>query len=434
MAEIKCPHCVKSFSIADAEYQAIANQVRTAEFDAELKEKNRLYEEQSKAAVEKAKLEADVELKAQIAKKDEQIADLKVQLANQEKNIKSKNARLWTEKEAEISRKDKQIISLENRLDHADTEKKLAVAEAVNSKDQEILKLRAQNDAAKEQIEYYRNFKSSLSTKAVGESLEIYCHNEFDKLRAAAFKNAYFEKDNDARTGSKGDFIFRDYDESGLEFISIMFEMKNEMETTATKHRNEDFFKELDKDRNEKNCEYAVLVTMLEANNDLYNQGIVDVSHRYPKMYVIRPQFFIPMITLLRNAALNSIGYQRELEKVKNQNLDIENFENRLTEFKDRFSRNCNLAKQRFDDAIAEIDKSIAHLKLIKENLLKSANNLRLANDKADELTIKKLVAGNPTMAEKFENASESTAEDDEHELFSDEEYEVLPDFLSYEP
>ena len=252
-------------------------------------------------------------------------------------------------------------------------------------------------------IGYYKDFKAKLSTKAVGESLEVYCHNEFEKVRSMAYPRAYFEKDNVvSKTGSKGDFVFKDYDENGLEFISIMFEMKNELDTTSTKHRNEDFLKELDKDRKEKGCEYAVLVSMLEADSELYNQGIVDVSHRFPKMYVIRPQFFIPLISLLRNSALNSLGYIRELNRVKNQNIDIENFESRLMDFKDKFSRNYRIASERFLDAIDEIDKSIAHLQKIKENLLKSENNLRLANDKADDLTIKKLVANNPTMAEKF--------------------------------
>lgn len=251
-------------------------------------------------------------------------------------------------------------------------------------------------------IEYYKDFKLKSSTKMLGETLEQHCQIEFNRLRATGFQTAYFEKDNDARTGSKGDFIFRDYDQDGTEFISIMFEMKNEADTTATKKRNEDFFKELDKDRNEKKCEYAVLVSLLEADSDLYNEGIVDVSYKYPKMYVIRPQFFIPIITLLRNASLNSLQYKRELMIVKNQNIDITNFESSLLEFKDKFSRNYRLASEKFQTAIEEIDKTISHLEKTKAALLSSDRNLRLANEKAEDLTIKQLTKNNPTMQAKF--------------------------------
>lgn len=252
-------------------------------------------------------------------------------------------------------------------------------------------------------MSYYKDLKAKMSTKMIGETLEQHCENEFNKLRSTGFQAAYFEKDNDARTGSKGDYIYRDYDENGLEYISIMFDMKNEMDETATKHKNEDFLKELDKDRKEKNCEYAVLVSLLEADNELYNNGIVDVSYRYPKMYVIRPQFFVPMITLLRNAAMNSLDYQKELALVKNQNIDISNFENDLLDFKEKFGRNYRLASEKFGKAIGEIDKTIDHLNKVKEALLSTENNLRLANDKADGLTVKKLTANNPTMAAKFE-------------------------------
>ncbi|MBQ9599403.1 MAG: DUF2130 domain-containing protein, partial [Clostridia bacterium] len=254
-----------------------------------------------------------------------------------------------------------------------------------------------------EQIEYYRDFKARQSTKMIGESLEQHCEMEFNKMRAAGFKNAYFEKDNDARTGSKGDFIFRESSEDGTEFISIMFEMKNEADQTATKHKNEDFLKELDKDRNEKGCEYAVLVSLLEADNDFYNTGIVDMSHRYPKMYVIRPQFFVPMITLLRNAALNSLQYREELAVIQNQNIDISNFEADMNDFKDKFARNYRIASDKFKKAIDEIDKTIDHLQKTKEALLSSENNLRLANNKAEDLTIKKLTRNNPTMKAKFD-------------------------------
>lgn len=253
-----------------------------------------------------------------------------------------------------------------------------------------------------DEIAYYKDFKARQSTKMIGESLEQHCETEFNKLRATAFQNAYFEKDNDIKTGSKGDFIYREYSNDGVEFISIMFEMKNEMDTTATKHKNEDFFKELDKDRKEKNCEYAVLVTMLEADNEYYNSGIVDVSYKYPKMYVVRPQFFIPIITVLRNAALNSLQYRHELELVRNQNIDITHFEEDINDFKDKFSRNFRLASEKFQKAIDEIDKTIDHLQKTKEALLSSENNLRLANNKAEDLTIKRLTKGNPTMAAKF--------------------------------
>lgn len=257
-----------------------------------------------------------------------------------------------------------------------------------------------------DEIAYYKDFETRQSTKMIGESLEQHCETEFNKLRATAFQNAYFEKDNDIKTGSKGDFIYREYSNDGVEFISIMFEMKNEMDTTATKHKNEDFFKELDKDRKEKNCEYAVLVTMLEADNEYYNSGIVDVSYKYPKMYVVRPQFFIPIITVLRNAALNSLQYRHELELVRNQNIDITHFEEDINDFKDKFSRNVRLASEKFQKAIDEIDKTIDHLQKTKEALLSSENNLRLANNKAEDLTIKKLTKGNPTMAAKFAELS----------------------------
>lgn len=277
-------------------------------------------------------------------------------------------------------------------------------------KDEMILKQREYEQKLKEsemQLEYYKDLKSKMSTKMVGESLEQHCLIEFNKLRATAFKNAYFEKDNDSKTGSKGDFIYREYDESGIEIISIMFEMKNEMDSTENKHKNESFFKELDKDRREKNCEYAVLVSLLESDNELYNTGIVDVSYKYEKMYVIRPQFFIPMITLLKNAAMNSLEYKKELVAIQSQNLDVTHFEENLLDFKNKFSRNYELANKKFFEAIDEIDKTISHLQKTKESLLSSENNLRLANDKANDLTIKKLVKNNPIMQEKFDAIKE---------------------------
>ena len=410
MAEIKCPNCGKVFTVAESDYQAIVNQVRTAEFANELKEKETAFHEKMEAAVEQTKLEAKLAARTELATKDKAIAELQAKLAAAEAAGKTAIAELTQKQQAETA-------DIRSRLAQAEAEKKLAVSEVIREKDAEITELRTQNLAAQEQhaleirqkeelIGYYKDFKAKLSTKAVGESLEVYCQNEFEKVRAMAYPRAYFEKDTVvSKTGSKGDFIFRDHDENGLEFISIMFEMKNELDATEKKHRNEDFFKELDKDRNEKGCEYAVLVSMLEADSELYNQGIVDVSHRYQKMYVIRPQFFIPLISLLRNSALNSLGYMRELDRVRNQNLDIENFEARLMEFKDKFSYNYRLASDRFHDAIQEIDRSIDMMQKVKENLLKSENNLRLANDKAEAITIKKLVANNPTMAQKFADA-----------------------------
>ena len=440
MAEIRCPHCGKVFTVAEADYQAIVNQVRTAEFSQELKEREDALQEKIDTAVEQAVLTSQLAARKDLEEKERTIAHLQAELTKEASDhktaiaeltqkqqeetadIKSRLERAEAEKKLAVTeavmRKEaetsKTLSEMQSALEKAETEKKLAVSEITREKDAEITGLRTQNLAAQEQhalelrqkdelIGYYKDFKAKLSTKAVGESLEVYCHNEFEKVRSMAYPRAYFEKDNVvSKTGSKGDFVFKDYDENGLEFISIMFEMKNELDTTSTKHRNEDFLKELDKDRKEKGCEYAVLVSMLEADSELYNQGIVDVSHRFPKMYVIRPQFFIPLISLLRNSALNSLGYIRELNRVRNQNIDIENFESRLMDFKDKFSRNYRIASERFLDAIDEIDKSIAHLQKIKENLLKSENNLRLANDKADDLTIKKLVANNPTMAEKF--------------------------------
>jgi len=335
--------------------------------------------------------------------------------------------------EAALAERDSKVAALEAKLAAGETEKKLAVAEAVGRKDKELSekaaelielrgKLTSQENESKlkekslqeqyegklklkdEQIEYYKDFKAKQSTKMVGESLEQHCLTQFNSLRMTAFPNAYFEKDNDARTGSKGDFIFRESDEDGTEFISIMFEMKNEMDTTATKHKNEDFFKELDKDRREKGCEYAVLVSLLEIDNELYNNGIVDVSYRYPKMYVIRPQFFIPMITLLRNAALNSLKYQRELEVVRNQQIDIMHFEENMNAFKDAFGRNYRLASEKFQKAIDEIDKTIDHLQKTKEALLSSENNLRLANNKAEELSVKKLTKNAPSVKAMFDD------------------------------
>ena len=352
MQEIKCPKCGEVFQVDESGYAAIVKQVRDREFDKEIHARHEQYESEKNTAVQLAKKETE------IAFKDA----LNAERLQREKEVAEKERMLAAQKE-----------TFEARL-----------------KEKE------------EQISYYKDLKSRMSTKMVGETLEQHCETEFNRLRATGFRNAYFEKDNDARSGSKGDYIFRETDENGIEIVSIMFEMKNEMDTTATKHKNEDFLKELDKDRTEKKCEYAVLVSLLEADSELYNTGIVDMSHRYEKMYVIRPQFFIPMITLLRNAAMNAMDVRRELATVREQNLDVARFEESMNEFKEKFARNYELASKKFRTAIEEIDKTIDHLQKTKDALLSSENNLRLANNKAEDLSIKKLTKNNPTMAAKF--------------------------------
>ena len=378
MNEIKCPNCGEVFQIDEAGFAAIVKQVRDEEFEKEIKARESSFEKEKKLAVSDA-----------VSDKDREIIELNAKLKAMqiEKDMAVKTA---------VAEKDIEIKNLEGQLENAETKAKL---------EQETIKKDFANQltAKDSEIAFYKDFKARQSTKMIGESLEQHCEISFNQLRATGFKNAYFEKDNDARTGSKGDYIYRECDETGTEFISIMFEMKNEADETATKHKNEDFFKELDKDRNEKHCEYAVLVSLLESDSDLYNNGIVDVSHRYPKMYVIRPQFFIPMITLLRNAALNTVATRQELALIKNQNIDITNFEENIETFKKGFARNYNLASEQFAKAIEEIDKSIDHLEKIKKQLTSSENNLRLANNKAEDLTIKKLTKNSPTMAALFE-------------------------------
>ena len=388
MHEITCPHCQKAFKIDEAGYADILKQVRDHEFDQQLHERLELAEREKQNAVELATTKViSASEKAALAK-DAEIQQLKTKLdAGEDKKklaiIEAVNA---IEKERD---------ELKSGLERAQLEKVLSE----NSlKDKYETQIKDRDDA----IERLRDMKARLSTKMVGETLELHCETEFNRIRATAFQGAYFEKDNDARAGSKGDYIYRDSDEAGTEIVSIMFEMKNESDETATKKKNEDFLKELAKDRTEKRCEYAVLVSLLEPDSELYNSGIVDVSHRYPKMYVVRPQFFIPIITLLRNAAQNSLKYKTELALVKAQNVDITNFENALEEFKTDFARNYRLASQKFKTAIEEIDKTINHLQKTKDALLSSENNLRLANDKADDLTVKKLTRGNSTMAAKF--------------------------------
>jgi hypothetical protein len=417
MNEIICPHCKKAFKIDEAGFADILKQVRDQAFSQELHDRLELLEKDKQNAVMLAQANAKNELQAEVAKKDSLLSEIKAQRDT-----------LINELKAE---KDSEIATLKAQLESSDIVKKLAVTEAVNriekerdslvndlrTKDAEkqilenslnekfTAELRTKDDIIMlkdEEIALRKDLKAKLSTKMIGETLEQHCEAEFNKIRSAAFPNAYFEKDNDARSGSKGDYIYRESDESGNEIISIMFEMKNEGDETSTKHRNEDFLRELDKDRSEKKCEYAVLVTLLEAESELYNSGIVDVSHKSPKMYVIRPQFFIPIITLLRNAAMNSLSYKSELALVRTQNVDITNFEDQLNDFRDSFGRNYRLASDKFKSAIESIDKSIVQLQKTKDNLIRSEDNLRIANNKADELTVKKLTRGNPTMAMKF--------------------------------
>ncbi|MEO6536208.1 MAG: DUF2130 domain-containing protein [Candidatus Paceibacterota bacterium] len=418
MNEIICPHCKKAFKIDEAGFADILKQVRDHEFENELHERAELFEKDKESAVKLAEANLKNTLQADLARKEAELVQLE---ANKDREL----AELEAKKEAEIA-------EVKSKISNADLEKKLAVTEAVNKiekerdelagelkikdtekqlletslKDKYATELKTKDDIIKmkdEEIALRKDMKVKLSTKMVGETLEQHCETEFNKLRATGFQNAYFEKDNDSTSGSKGDYIYRETDESGNEIISIMFEMKNEGDETATKKKNEDFLKELDKDRTEKKCEYAVLVTLLESENELYNTGIVDVSHKYPKMYVVRPQFFIPIITLLRNAAMNSLKYKAELAVVKNQNIDITNFEENISKFKEAFGKNYQLASSKFKTAIEEIDKTIDHLQKTKDALLSSENNLRLANNKAEDLTIKKLTRGNPTMQAKFD-------------------------------
>ena len=388
MHEIKCPHCQKAFTVDEAGYADILNQVRNDQFEKELHDRLNEAEQRQKAEIALAESKISEKLKAEASKKDAELAELKAKLnaTETEKKLAVQEA---------LSKVEKERDKLESELEMAQTKAKL---EAKSQKELHETQLRDRDDA----IERLKDMKAKLSTKMVGETLEQHCEIEFEKLRQTAFRKAQFGKDNDATSGSKGDYIFRDFDDSNNEVVSIMFEMKNESDTTATKKKNVDFLKELDKDRNEKGCEYAVLVSLLEEDNDLYNSGIVDVSHHYPKMYVVRPQFFIPIITLLRNASENALQFKAELALVKSQNIDITNFEAQLNEFKVGFSKNYTLASDQFAKAIDQIDKSIAAMTKVKEELEKSARNLRLANDKAQDVSIKKLTRGNPTMEQKF--------------------------------
>lgn len=440
MRQIKCPNCGQVFEIDQASYADIVKQVRDHEFTREIAERENLLRTDKENAVQLAEQKTRSELQKLLSEKEAELASLQAE-------NKAEAARINSEKQSEISslkselekaqgdkelaqaksQSDQTIANLNAKIKAFETEKDLEVNRAVSAVERERdnfkLQLAAKENerqlvesnlkdkytaelkAKDEQIAYYKDFKARLSTKMLGETLEQHCETEFNKLRATAFPHAYFEKDNDARTGSKGDYIFRENDESGNEIISIMFEMKNENDQTATKKHNEDFLKELDKDRREKNCEYAILVSLLEADSELYNVGIVDVSHRYPKMFVIRPQFFIQIIMLLRNAALNALKYKSELALVRAQNLDVAHFEEDMEKFKTGFARNYDIASRKFTDAIEGIDKTIRQLEKTKQALLSSENNLRLANNKAQDLTIKKLTRNNPTMAAKFEEA-----------------------------
>ena len=402
MQEIKCPNCGEVIQVDESDYAQIVQQVRDKEFEKELSRRTQEMENARANELRLARLEQEQlhnqavsQKDATIADKDREIATLTAQLEYKETAQKLAIAEAVSATEKQLSEKNAEIVELKSRLASKETENQLREKSLTEQYEGKL----KQKD---EQIEYYKDFKARQSTKMVGESLEQHCMNEFNALRMTAFPNAYFEKDNDSRTGSKGDFIFRETAD-GTEFISIMFEMKNEMDTTATKHKNEDFFKELDKDRREKGCEYAVLVSLLEIDSELYNKGIVDVSYKYPKMYVIRPQFFIPMITLLRNAALNSLKYQKELQVVRNQQVDIRNFEENMEAFKEGFARNYRIASDKFKKAIEEIDKTIDHLQKTKDALLSSENNLRIANGKAEELTIKKLTKNAPSVRAMFD-------------------------------
>lgn len=394
MPEIKCPHCGKVFTVDESGYAAIVAQVRDDRFHQEIAERLKQAEREKKTEMELARAQAEADKARSLSALNQEIEKLKAQIGSNDKDKQIALSEAMAAKNGEIAERDKQIADLTGKLREAEKD---GIVRERNLKDNYELRLK-QKDT---EIEFYKDLKAKMSTKMVGETLEQHCEIEFNKLRATAFQNAYFEKDNDARSGSKGDYIYRESSD-GVEFVSIMFEMKNEMDTTATKHKNEDFFKELDKDRNEKGCEYAVLVSMLESDSDYYNSGIVDVSHKFPKMYVIRPQFFIPMITLLRNAALNSVQYRRQLVEYRNQNIDISRFEDEMNDFKEKFGKNYDLASRKFNDAIKEIDKTIEILQKTKENLLSSENNLRLANNKAQDLSVKRLTKNNPTMARKF--------------------------------
>ena len=438
MNQIKCPHCGETFTIDESNYNSIVKQIRDHEFNEELKRKEEDYKNLLRLEKEKLSSDYDNKLNKEVASLRQEISSLNLKQENFDNDKANAIKLIEVSKQEEINKLKNEIELnkqkaqadidvLNGKLNSMDALKQLAVNEAVNkikevkdselnaiNKKYELFKIEAENKIANkdreikeanEMVDFYKDLKIKMSTKMLGENLEQHCANEFNKNRMGMFPNAYFEKDNDVSNGSKGDFIFKDFD-GQTEIISIMFEMKNEADATSSKHKNEDFFRELDKDRREKNCEYAILVSTLEKDNDLYNEGIVDVSYRYPKMYVIRPQFFIPIITLLRNAALNSLDYKKQLLIEKNNNLDVTHFEENMENFKTSFGRNFELASKKFDTAIEEIDKTIDHLNKVKDALLSSNKNLRIANDKAQDLTIKKLTKNAPSLADKFNNTN----------------------------
>lgn len=425
MPEIKCPNCGNLFTIDQNQYDDLIREVRNDVFEKEIQQRLNIEKEKLESSFKVQQMQSSNENQNKIRELQSQIDSLKNTIANNELSKNSAISEAINKKELELKNKDLEISNLQSKLDNQALSLDMKYKELINSKDQEIVSLNNKIDLNKkeaeikqnnlieqqrlelkakdEQIAYYKDMKLKLSTKLVGESLEQHCQNAFNSIRMTAFPHAYFEKDNDSSSGEKGDFIFKEYTEEGAELISIMFEMKNENDETATKHKNEDFFTKLDKDRKTKNCEYAILVSMLEPESELYNAGIVDVSYKYPKMYVVRPQCFIPIITLLRNASLNASKYKNELMIARNQSIDVTNFENSLLDFQDKFNKNYNLASQRFNSAIEEIDKTIDHLNKVKEGLLGADRNLRLANDKAQDLSIKKLTRNNPTMKEAFD-------------------------------
>lgn len=437
MNEIKCPKCGTVFQINEQDYDSIIKQIRDHEFERQIKEREKLFEIDKENAIKLSKSELDNKYQLELSKKNEELTKLKTDIEAREKTKENdiKSIKIESEKkyQDEINKLNLKIKDLENEVKIKDNEKENELLKITSKKDQDINELKKQLDLNEKEyqldkkntkekyeielkqkdttIEFYKDLKAKQSTKMIGETLEQHCNAEFGRIRPMFSSKTYFEKDNDAKTGSKGDFIFRDYDDDGNEIVSIMFEMKNEADETATKHKNEDFFKELDKDRREKNCEYAVLVSLLEIDNEIYNTGIVDVSYKYEKMYVIRPQFFVPLITLLRNASIKSLDYKKELIKIQNQNIDISNFEENMNNFKESFGRNYRLASEKFKKAIEEIDKTIDHLQKTKEALLSSENNLRIANNKAEDLTIKKLTNNNETMIKLFEELKEEENE-----------------------
>jgi hypothetical protein len=433
MKELKCPKCGNVFQVDEADYASILSQVKNKEFEYEIQARLKEIDKQNKLTQEANELKQNQKHQQELNEKEQALSQQQNKIAQLQAQIDSFNKTKQLEIEAERAKSTQEIARLQATIAQNESNLRIAILEEQNKAKEEIQKketslqelrnqitlnekeasIRESNikenyeiqlKQKQEQVDYYKDLKAKLSTKMVGETLEEHCHTEFNRMRTSMFPNAYFDKDNDISTGTKGDFIFRDFAD-GMEYVSIMFEMKNENDTTSTKKKNEDFFAKLDKDRNDKNCEYAVLVTLLEPDSELYNQGIVDVSYKYPKMFVVRPQFFLPIISLLTQAAKKSIEYQKELQLARQQSIDVTNFEDRINDFKDKFGRNYRIASEKFQTAIAEIDKSIEHLNKIKSALLSSENNLRLANDRAEELTIKRLTRGNPTMKKMFEDA-----------------------------